>query len=79
MGLGREAQEEGDICTRIAGSLCCSAETNRTLSNKYTPIKIKAFLGMKSPQIWCQKCCELHRKQSCLKQSCLFSELGGSE
>ena len=29
---------------------------------------------MKSPQIWCQKCCELHRKQSCL-----FSELGGSE
>ena len=29
---------------------------------------------MKSPHIWCQKCCELHRKRNCL-----FSALGGPE
>ena len=27
---GREAQEEGDICTHIADSLHCTAETNTT-------------------------------------------------
>ena len=28
---GREVQEGGDICTRIADSLRCTAETNKTL------------------------------------------------
>ena len=28
---GREMQEGGDICIRIADSLCCIAETNTTL------------------------------------------------
>jgi len=32
MGVGgREAQEGGDICIHMADSLCCTAETNRTL------------------------------------------------
>ena len=30
-GGGREVQEGGDICIQIAGSLCCTAETNTTL------------------------------------------------
>ena len=33
MGLGRKAQEEGDICTHTVDSavLCCTAEINTTL------------------------------------------------
>ena len=38
---GREVQEGGDICTHIADSLCCTAESNTTLKNNYTPIKKK--------------------------------------
>ena len=30
-----------DICIHIAGSLCCTAETNATLQSKYTSIKKK--------------------------------------
>ena len=28
---GREVQEGGDMCIRIADSLCCAVETNTTL------------------------------------------------
>ena len=40
MGRGdeREAQEGWDICIHIADPLCCTAETNTTLSNNYIPI-----------------------------------------
>ena len=40
-GWGRweEVQEGGDIRTHTADSLCCTTETNTTLSNNYTPIK----------------------------------------
>lgn len=31
VGHGSEVQEEGDICTQIADSLPCPAETNTTL------------------------------------------------
>ena len=31
MGSGKEVEEEGDICTLMAGSHCCIAETNTTL------------------------------------------------
>ena len=31
MGEGRKAQEGGDICTHIADSLCCTAETDTIL------------------------------------------------
>ena len=31
MGAGREVQEGKDICTHIADSLHCTAETNTTL------------------------------------------------
>ena len=37
---GREAQEGGDICICIADSLCYTAETNTTMENNYTPIKM---------------------------------------
>ena len=30
-GVGKEAQERGDICIHIADSLCCTTETNTTL------------------------------------------------
>ena len=30
-GVGREFQDRGDICIRIADSLCCTAETQTTL------------------------------------------------
>ena len=36
---GKEIQKRGDICVRIADSLCCIAEINTTLWNNYTPIK----------------------------------------
>ena len=39
MAGGREAQEEGDICTLTAGSHCCTVEINKTLQCNYTPIK----------------------------------------
>ena len=32
-------QKRGDICIRIADSLCCTVETNTTLESDYTPIK----------------------------------------
>ena len=38
---GRQSQEGEDICIHIAGSHCCTAETNTTLSSNYTPIKKK--------------------------------------
>ena len=37
---GRKAQEGGDICKHIAGSCCCTAETNTTLESNYPPMKI---------------------------------------
>ena len=37
-GGGRDVQEGGDICTHLADSLCCTAETNTTLQSSYTPI-----------------------------------------
>ena len=40
MGVGRrEAKEGGNICMLTADSLCCSAETNKTLKSNSTPIK----------------------------------------
>ena len=38
---GRKVWEGGDKCTFIADSRCCIAETNRTLSSSYPPIKNK--------------------------------------
>ena len=38
-GGGKEVQEEGNICTYTADSLCCMAETNTTLQINCTPIK----------------------------------------
>ena len=38
---GKETQKKGDICIRIADSLCNTAETHTTLESNYTPIKIK--------------------------------------
>ena len=38
-GAGREVQEGKDICTHIADSLHCTAETNATLKSNYTSIK----------------------------------------
>ena len=40
MGIGdeREAQEGWDICIHKADPLCCTAETNTTLSRNYIPI-----------------------------------------
>ena len=32
---GEEIHEGGDICKRIADSLCCRAERNTTLQNNY--------------------------------------------
>ena len=29
-GFGREVQKEGDMCIRIADSVCCTAETSAT-------------------------------------------------
>ena len=37
---GKEIHKRGDICIRIADSLCCTAETNTTLLSKYSLIKI---------------------------------------
>ena len=31
VGAGREVQEAGDVCTHMADSHCCTAETNTTL------------------------------------------------
>ena len=43
IGVGRGAQEEGDICILIADSQCCTAETNNILKQfkikKYTQSK----------------------------------------
>ena len=36
---GREAQGGGDICIRIADSLCYTAEAKATLQSNYTPVK----------------------------------------
>ena len=37
---GKEIQKRGSaMCTCIAGSLCCTAETNTTLHINYTPVK----------------------------------------
>ena len=38
---GREAEEAGGICTHMADSCCCTAETNTTLQSNYSPIKNK--------------------------------------
>ena len=38
---GKEAPEGGDVCTCIADSLCCTAETNTTLQSNYIPLKKK--------------------------------------
>ena len=37
---GKEIQNRGDICIRIADSLCCTAE-HTTQLNEYIPLKIK--------------------------------------
>ena len=36
---GRELQEGGHICIHIAGSCCCTAETNTTFESNFIPIK----------------------------------------
>ena len=36
-------KEGGDICIHIADLLCCTAETNTTLSSNYSPIFFKVF------------------------------------
>ena len=42
MGAGeREAQEGEDVCTLMADSHCCAAETNTTSYSNYSPIKNK--------------------------------------
>ena len=41
---GREVQEGGAICKRMADSLGCRAESNATLQNNYTPILNKECL-----------------------------------
>ena len=38
--LNKEIQGRRDVCTHTAGSLCCTAETNTTVLNNYTPMKI---------------------------------------
>ena len=38
-GAGRESHEAGGICTLIADSFCCIAETNKTLYSNYLSIK----------------------------------------
>ena len=40
---GKEILKAGDICRCTADSLCCTAETNTTLSSNYTPIQISFF------------------------------------
>ena len=37
---GKEIYKAEDICIPVADSLCCTAETNTTLSSNYTPIQI---------------------------------------
>ena len=39
MKLGREAQDGVHICTHMADSHCCMAETNTTLLTNYLLIK----------------------------------------
>ena len=41
---GREAQEAGNKCIRIADSLHCTAETSITLQSNYIPIKFLRIL-----------------------------------
>ena len=36
---GKESPESGDVRIRMADSLCCTVETNKTLQSNYTPIK----------------------------------------
>ena len=36
--MGRKSKKRGDICIHIADSLCCTSETNITLSSNYIPI-----------------------------------------
>jgi len=36
----KEIQKRGDICPCITDALCCTAETNTTLENNWTPVKI---------------------------------------
>ena len=43
---GRDIQEGGDICIRIADSLYCTAETNTALQSSYTPIKKKSVISV---------------------------------
>ena len=40
---GKEDQEDGYVCIKIAGSLCCTAETNTTLYSNYIPTKKEKF------------------------------------
>ena len=39
-GVGKEAQDRGDIYIHIADSCCHMAETNTTFLSNYPPIKI---------------------------------------
>ena len=39
----REVQEGGYVCIKIAGSLCCTAETSTTLYSNYIPTKKEKF------------------------------------
>ena len=43
--MGTESTKRVDICMRITDSLCCTAETNRTLKQLYSNNKIK-MLGL---------------------------------
>ena len=35
--MGRETQQEEEICIHVADPLCCTAETNTTMKSDYTP------------------------------------------
>ena len=48
MGGRQRGPSGGGMCTRIADSHCCTADTNTTLFSNYPPIKNKKGLMKKS-------------------------------
>ena len=59
MGGGREVKAGGAICTPVADSRCCMAETNTTLYSNYPPVKNKIkllVLGLNQPLDSSGKC-----------------------
>ena len=54
--MGKKSKKGAYICTDIADSLCCTAETDTTLQSNYIPIKKNlSFHGPVSQG------CELHK------------------